>query len=280
MTKQTTIPEGIIPPLLTPLTSSQEVDVPALKKLVAKQVNAGTPALFVCGTAGLGSVMTIAQYELAISTVQESVPEGYPLLCGVLESSTVRDLERIQLLEKMGIKSFVTVTPYYLRATEKDALLRHFGTLKESTDMEMVLYNMPGCTGVVIEPELVFEMAEKGWSTVIKDSSGDNEYLEKLCTGGKEYGLRVYQGLAPDFKWLAEIGASGCVPVPSNRYPELFNEAWNERKNSARIAELQPQIDTAWAELVQGTDYISGSIRSLAEEGIGEGHMMLPHLQK
>lgn len=271
-----TIPEGIIPPLLTPLTDKQEVDVPALKKLIHKQLKAGTPALFICGTAGLGSVLTMKQYETVVSTAKETVPEGYPLLCGVLESSTIRDLERIKVLENLGINCFVTVTPYYLKTTATVDLLKHFGTLRESTEMEMVLYNMPGCTGVVIDPELVFEIVRRGWSSMIKDSSGDAEYFKTLCNGGKELGLRVYQGLAPDFSWLHSIGASGCVPVPANLYPELFNSAWKERGNQAQLMELQPKIDNVWSELVQGTDYISRSLRALAEEGIGTGGMMLP----
>ncbi len=65
------VPDGIIPPLLTPLTDEQHVDVPALKKLIKKQVDAGIPALFVCGTAGLGSVLTEKDYETAITTALE-----------------------------------------------------------------------------------------------------------------------------------------------------------------------------------------------------------------
>ena len=100
------IPEGIIPPLLTPLTADHQVDVPAYKKLINKQVNAGTPALFICGTAGLGSVLTQEQYETVITTALETIPDGYPLLCGVLESSTMRDLERIKLLDQLKIECF------------------------------------------------------------------------------------------------------------------------------------------------------------------------------
>lgn len=274
--KNSKIPEGIIPPLVTPLDSFQGIDIPALKQLIRKQLKAGTPALFICGTAGLGATLTMTQYETVITTVKTVVPEGYPLLCGVLESSTVRDLERIELLESHGIDYFVTVTPYYLRAAGRDDLLRHFGTLAERTDMEMVLYNIPGCTGVSIPPEVVFEIAKRGWSTMIKDSSGDNDYFETLCTGGKQYGLRVYQGLAPDFSWLNTVGASGCVPVPANRYPELFNEAWAKRASREEIGQIQLKIDSVWNKLVQGTDYITGAIRALAEEGIGNGEMILP----
>ena len=72
--KNVTIPEGIIPPLLTPLTEDQQVDVEALKKLIHKQLDAGIPALFVCGTAGLGSVLTTKDYETVITTALDAVP--------------------------------------------------------------------------------------------------------------------------------------------------------------------------------------------------------------
>jgi 4-hydroxy-tetrahydrodipicolinate synthase len=270
------VPEGIIPPLITPLTSQQAVDVSALKKLIGMQLQAGTPALFLCGTAGLGSVLTLSQYETVIGTAKETVPPDYPLLCGVLEPSTIRSLERLHVLETLGVKLFVAITPYYIRASGYDDLLKHFGTLRERTDMEMVLYNMPGCTGTYIEPKLVFDMARRGWSTTIKDSSGNAEYFESLCINGKPCGLQVYQGLAPDFDWLNRIGAAGCVPVPANRYPELFHTAWQQRGNAARLATIQTRIDAAWNELVKGTDYISGTILSLAEQGIGEKNIMLP----
>lgn len=270
------IPEGIIPPLLTPLTEDQQVDVPALRKLIQKQLAAGIPALFVCGTVGLGSALTRANYEKVITTALETVPGGYPILCGVLESSTMRSLERVKLLETLDIQTFVTVTPYYLKTTAKDDLLRHFGTLRDSTDMEMVLYNMPGCTGVTIEPEVVFEMIQRGWSKTIKDSSGDNAYIEALCRDGAELGLKVYQGLAPDFGWLHEIGASGCVPVAANTHPELFVAAWEARYSKTRLAEIQPQVDTVWNDLIRGTDYISRSLKLLEDEGIGSGSLMLP----
>ncbi len=273
---KSSVPEGIIPPLLTPLTIDQHVEVEALRLLIEKQLKAGIPALFIWGSAGLGSVLTQRDYETVITTAQEVVPTDYPLLCGVLESSTVRSLERIKLIEELGIKTFVTVTPYYMRATKNDDLLRHFGALYESTAMEMVVYNMPGLTGVVIEPEVVFEMVKRDWTGAIKDSSGDNDYIEALCRGGASLDLKVYQGLAPDFGWLHGLGAAGCVPVPANCQPELFMSAWNKRGDKDQLVTLQPKIDTVWNQLVVGTDYISGAIKMLKDEGIGSGTMMLP----
>jgi 4-hydroxy-tetrahydrodipicolinate synthase len=274
--KKSIIPEGIIPPLLTPLTENQEIDVPALKILIQKMIDAGIPALFICGSAGLGSALTMTDYEKVIVTTLKTAPEGYPVLCGVLESSTMRALERIRLLESLHINCFVTVVPYYLKATKKDDLLRHFGTLRESTDMEMVLYNMPACTGVNMDPGLVFEMAERGWSDTIKDSSGNKKYFEILCKIGIPLNLRVYQGLLPDFHMLSEIHASGCVPLPANIHPELFISGWESRADKKKLARIQPQINKVWNDLIVGTDFTSRAIKQLAEQNIGTGTSMLP----
>lgn len=270
------MPNGIIPPVLTPLTTEQKVDIPSLKALIHKLIDGGVSGLFMGGTAGLGSILTAADYELVIATTLAEVPEDYPVLCGVLEPSTARAVERIGLLDSLGAKFFVTVTPYYVRATADDALLRHFDAQREATDMEMVLYNMPGCTGVNIPAELVLDMTKRGWTASCKDSSGDKDYLQTLCRDGQEAGLKVYQGMCPDFAWLNEIGASGAVPVPSNAYPELFASGWENRANASAIPAIQTEVNERWNELVIGTDYTSGSIKSLAEQGLGTGTLAMP----
>jgi 4-hydroxy-tetrahydrodipicolinate synthase len=252
------------------------IDTPALEKLIRKMLDAGIPALFICGSAGLGSALTMTDYEKVIVTALETVPEGYPLLCGVLESSTMRAMERVRLLESLHISCFVTVAPYYLKATKTDDLLRHFGALRESTDMEMVLYNMPACTGIHMAPSLVLKMAERGWSHAIKDSSGENRYFETLCKLGNPLNLRVYQGMLPDFQRLNEIKASGCVPLPANLFPELFISAWNAKADQKKTAQIQPKIDTLWKNLFVGDDFINQAIKRLADQGIGTGTSMMP----
>jgi len=275
MTK-TRMPDGIIPPVLTPLTTDQKVDIPALKTLINKLIEGGSSALFMGGTAGLGSILTASDYELVIATALEAAPDDYPILCGVLEPSTARAVERIKLLETLGAEFFVTVTPYYVKATEDAALLRHFGAQRDASNMEMVLYNMPGCTGVNISAELVADMVKRGWTASCKDSSGDKAYFEALCRDSAESGLKVYQGMCPDFAWLHGLGAAGAVPVPANVSPELFVSGWDNRADGSVISGIQRDVDQAWNELVVGTDYTSGSIRALASQGVGTGTLALP----
>lgn len=272
----TNLPDGIIPPVLTPLTPDQKVDVPAFKALVDSLIKGGSSALFVCGTAGLGSILTDADYELVIASALEVAPKDYPILCGVLEPSTARALSRIKILENLKVDFFVTVTPYYVRATEDEALLRHFAVQREATSMEMVLYNMPGCTGVSLPSSLVFDLYERGLTGSIKDSSGDQEYFQGLCNHERAQGLKVYQGMCPDFSWLNAQGASGAVPVPANSHPELFSSAWNNRADESVLTALQQEVDSVWNAQVVGTDYTSRTLKVLAERGVGSGTMAAP----
>lgn len=270
------IPEGIIPPVLTPLTHEQDVDQEAFRRLLDRLIAGGVHGLFIAGTAGLGSMLTDAQHERVVRLAVEHVGGRLPVLVGVLEPSTVRVVERMRRIESCGETAVVVVAPYYLRAQSERQLLRHFEVIRNNTALEMVLYNLPGCVGAGIPVQVVCDLAKRGWIGACKDSSGDDAYFAELCRGGAEHGLRVYQGLKPDFAKLAELGAAGCVPVPGNLRPELYAEAWRKRVDSAALPVLQARCDALWNELVVGTDFFSRTLKRLADEGLGTGVMPEP----
>ncbi len=270
------IPEGIIPPVLTPLTHGQEIDPDAFCRLLDRLIAGGVHGLFIAGTAGLGSLLTDAQHERVVRLAVEHVGGRLPVLVGVLESSTGRVVERLRRIETCGASAVVVVTPYYLRARSDQQLIRHFGIIRENTDLEMVLYNLPSCVGAEIPIALILDLAQRGWIGACKDSSGNDVYFEELCRRGVEYGLRVYQGLRPDFAKLRSLGAAGCVPVPANLRPESFAEAWRQRGDVVKLPALQTCCDQLWNELVVGTDFFGRTLKRLAEEGLGTGVMPEP----
>jgi 4-hydroxy-tetrahydrodipicolinate synthase len=253
------------------------VDEETFRRLLDRVIAGGGHGLFVGGTVGLGSFLTNSEYRRMIAIAVDLVAGRLPLLAGVLEPSTARVLERIRMLEHAGgVSAVVVVAPYYIRAATDRQLLRHFEVIREHTALEMVAYNLPGCVGAELPATVLFEMARRGWITACKDSSGDAAYFTHLCRGGAEVGLRVYQGLRPDFAELARLGAAGCVPVPGNVRPECFVEAWRRRDHPHALPAWQQQCDTIWHELVVGTDYFSRSLQRLAAEGLGAGVMPEP----
>ena len=269
-------PAGIIPPVLTPLTSAREIDCDAFRRLLDRLIDGGVDGLFVAGTAGLGSILTDAQHEQLVRLAVEHVAGRLPVLAGVLEPSTARTVERIRRIEALGPSAVVVVAPYYLRAQSETQLLRHFEVIRNHTAQAIAVYNLPGCVGAEIPIQVLCELAKRGWIGACKDSSGNDAYFTELCRRGAEHGLRVYQGLRPDFAKLAELGAAGCVPVPANLRPEQYAEAWSQRDEPVAQPRLQASCDALWSELVLSTDFFSRTLKRLAEEGLGTGVMPEP----
>lgn len=270
------IPLGIIPPVLTPLNASGALDEAAFIKLLDRLESGGVHGLFVAGTSGLGSVLTDAAYYRLIELTLEHLGKRLPVLAGVIESSTLRVVERLRFIEHYDVDAVVVVAPYYLKAVNERQLLRHFEVIRNHTSKEMVVYNIPGCVHTDISAPLICDMARRGWITACKDSSGNADAFALLCQLGAEAGLRVYQGMSPVFSDLAKLNAAGCVPVTANIRPEWFVKAWAHRHDPEALTSLQKQCDLIWDELIVGTDFFSRALAGLAEEGIGTGALPDP----
>lgn len=220
--------------------------------------------------------MTDKQYEELLTIATGYVAARCPVLAGVLEPGTTRSIERLKILNRVGAEAAVVVPPYYCRAHSEIQLLRHFELLRSATDLDLIFYNIPACTGVKVPVEFICELRRRNFVIACKDSSGDSEYFADLCRKGSECGLMVFQGMQPDFSVIAKLDAAGCVPVPGNVHPELFVKAWNNRFKPEVIFCLQQQCDDIWDELVNGYDFFSRSVALLAKNGIGSGVMPEP----
>lgn len=198
------------------------MDEAAFRLLLDRLLGGGVHALFVTGTAGLGSFLTNGTYERAVRIAAEHVAGRVPVLAGVLEPSTARAVERARMARDAGADAVVAVAPFYFRVQNERQLLRHFELIRDAAE-EMAVYNLPGCTGTEIPLAVVGEMARRGWITACKDSSGNADYFAGLCRLGGETGLRVYQGLRPDFfrRSLTRLAQEG---IGTGRMPEPFGE--------------------------------------------------------
>jgi 4-hydroxy-tetrahydrodipicolinate synthase len=254
------------------------IDESAFRSLLRRCHDGGVHGLFIGGTAGLGPLLTDQAFTQVLEIAHDEIRDELPLLAGVIETSTPRAINRIRQVEALGYKQFVITPAFYLAIHEHREFLAHFAACRDATDMDMVLYNIPACTGSCIPIETILEMRRRGWVTTIKDSSGDMSYFAELCQRGREYGLNVFQGLKPDLQRLIELGAAGIVPVPANLDPRTFTDAWNAAcgPDPGTLAPLQSRIDRLWDTLVKGTDFMSRTLFALSELGIGSGHVMKP----
>jgi len=272
------LPPGIIVPVITPLLPDYTLDEDAFRRQLRRLITGGVDALFVGGTSGVGPLIPDKEWQRTVETAIDETGDSLPLLVGVAETSTPRAIDRIHLLESVGCRHYVLTPTFYIGISTQTEFLSHYGRCAEASGMNMVIYNIPACTGSGIPLETILEMAQRGWSTTCKDSSGDKSFFESLCRQGRDVGLSVYQGLRPDFEWLASIGAAGSVPVPANVEPETFAAAWKAAIGGERdsLERLQKRVDLLWESLVEGYDFLSGNVYALAKLGIGDGTIIPP----
>jgi 4-hydroxy-tetrahydrodipicolinate synthase len=266
--------KGIIVPLITPLKSGDQLDRPALRQLVRYCLDGGVHGLFPGGTSGYGPMLPIKAWSRLMETVLDEAGSPEVVLAGAIAPSTALVLELVRLLEKIGYRRFAVTQPFYLRPKSHKEFLRHFITIAEATAMEMVLYDIPPCTGSIIPDEIVLELSRRGIASDFKDSANDGSRFERLCLQGATTGLRMYMGMKPNFEWLKRIGTYGCVPVPANVFPSIFSKAWESKDNST-----QADASEIWDCFVEGNDFISATVYALSQIGIGTGLGLTPYAE-
>jgi len=279
MSKSTKVIEGVIVPLLTPADSEERVDESALRALIRHCINGGVDALFVGGTSGMGPLWPMAQWERMMEIAKDEVGNAVSLLGGVIDTSLARAIERIRVLERIGYEHMVVTSTYYIAPQTNDEFISYFGACRDATDMNMIVYNIPSCTHTSIPVEVLAEMAKRGWTKCIKESSGDKDYFSQLMGAVSRNGTAVLQGNEPDIAWGLRKGASGIVPVCANYAPSLYAEICQAaaQKDDERLDTLQEEISTIRETLLLGDkSWVAGAMFGISTLGIGSGAVLSP----
>lgn len=222
MSKQ--IIQGLGTALVTPFTETGKVDETALHRLLDRQLAAKVDYLVVLGTTGEAATMTAREQAFVRKTIVEHVAGRVPLVLGVGGNCTQEVVERLGLLStelKRDYAAILSVCPYYNKP-QQEGLYRHFAAIAEASPVPVILYNVPGRTGVNMLPETVFRLAASYPHKIIgvKEASGKQEQIEAIIRGtrGSEFVvLSGDDGLAAP---LMLNGAQGLISVLSNALPE------------------------------------------------------------
>ena len=272
-------PAGVIVPLITPIDENENVDGKALRKLIRRCLTAGVHGIFVGGWAGMGPLLLDDQWRRAMEIAREEVDASHILMGGAIATSTSRAIKQIRLLEQIGFEYMIVTPTFYITLNYENEMLSHFGCCRESSDMEMVVYNIPDCTGSLIPLATIEEVVRRGWTRVFKESSGDREYFSSVLDICNNYGANVLQGHEPDIEWGLSLGAAGIVPVCANYEPETYVSAWLAAKQGDQefLRRAQQRISAIRDVLLMGRkNWISGIMYGMSTLGIGSGIPMRP----
>lgn len=239
---------GLIPPIITPLTSAGDVDIDGLKRLINYLVDHHVSGVFVLGSSGEGPWLTSSQKEQVIRTAVEAADGRILVLAGALEPSTGRTLEVIELAASAGANYAVITSPYYFEA-DPACQIRHFTQISQSTPIPALIYNIPGMTHNPIMASTIGEVVDQPQIVGVKDSAGDMEnFAAVLNLKEKRPDLAVFQGAEKLSIEALAMGADGLVTGLGNIVPNFFYDmighAENNNQDDAR--KIQDQVNELW----------------------------------
>ena len=207
--------------LVTPFARDGSVDVPALRALVAWQLEEGIDFLVPCGSTGEAQTLSTEERELVVRTVVEAADGRVPVMAGASHNDTRQAVEEARRMSRLGATWLLSATPWYNKPTP-EGLTRHFTAVAEAASVPICLYNVPGRTAVNMKPDIVLRLCEHPNIIGIKESSGDLAQVQHLLLGRPE-GFAVLSG--EDWMTLAIIaaGGDGLISVASNEIPRLMS---------------------------------------------------------
>jgi 4-hydroxy-tetrahydrodipicolinate synthase len=209
---------GSIVAIVTPFKQG-EVDFAALGKLVEWHIAQGTQAIVPCGTTGESATFAHDEQHRVIGHVVQTVAGRVPVIAGAGSNSTREAVSLAQAAEKLGADGILTITPYYNKPNQ-EGLFQHFKAVREATKLPLVLYNVPGRTGINLLPETSARVAALGNIDSIKDAAANLDQTQEQL----ERGVRVLSGDDAMTFPMMMLGASGVISVVANFAPKLMRQ--------------------------------------------------------
>jgi 4-hydroxy-tetrahydrodipicolinate synthase len=212
---------GTFTALVTPFRND-EVDVEALESMVEFQIQHGVSGLVPCGTTGETPAMSEEEDRVVVETVVRVANGRVPVVAGTGSNSTDMAIKYTRMAQEVGADGSLQVAPYYNKPTQ-EGLYRHFAAIAESTDLPLILYNIPGRTSVTISAETMASLAEIPNIVGVKDSTlSMNMISDVISLCGEEFD--VLSGDDPMTLPLISLGGVGVISVASNVAPGAVSD--------------------------------------------------------
>ena len=287
--------KGLGTALITPFKADNSIDFDALARLLDTQMTGFVDYIVVLGTTGEAATMTDKERKEVRTFIRNYVNGRLPLVLGVGGNCTATVCETLRTIDLTGFEAILSVCPYYNKPNQ-EGLYQHFCAVAKASPIPVILYNVPGRTGVNLLPETVMRIyhAHPDKIAGIKEASGNLEQIRQLialstehrvqntdkispcsvsatvCTLSGEAGLLVISGDDGIACEVMQAGGAGLISVASNAFPEEFWHIVHDQ-DAALQARYAQMIKLLFAE---GNPV--GIKAVLAQQGIISNHLRLP----
>jgi 4-hydroxy-tetrahydrodipicolinate synthase len=218
--------KGIIPAMVTPLTESQTVNVKVLRQLSNHLIESGVQGLFALGTNGEFHLFSSEEKMKIAQCIVDEVNGKVPVIVGTGGNSTAEVIELSKSMEEIGVDALTIITPYFITPTQEE-LMVHYEKIAESTNLPVILYNIPSRTGMHIEPETVARLSKVPNIIGIKDSSGIFENIKQYINVTKKENFAVIAGNDSLILKTLMAGGVGAVAGTANMVPDIVVSIYN-----------------------------------------------------
>ena len=262
--------------LITPFKEDETIDFDALARLVEHQIKNGTDYLVVCGTTAETPTLTEEEKDEIKSFVVNCAAGRIPIVLGVGGNNTKAVANQLQTKDFTGIDAILSVKPYYNKPSQ-EGLYQHYAAIAKASHLPVILYNVPGRTGVNMLPETTIRLANEFTNIcAVKEASGNFSQIDEIIKNKPPHLLPLPNNHNKNIQ-LITLGAVGVISVIGNAFPREFSkmvrlalqgEYNNARKIHNRFTELFSLL------FVEGNP--AGVKSMLAVMGMIENKLRLP----
>lgn len=209
--------------LITPFTTSKEIDYSALERVINHVIGNGADFLVVLGTTGETPTLSPEEKLCVMKFVKDRVDGRVPLVLGMGGNNTAEIVRQVSETDLEGYSAILSVVPYYNKPSQ-EGIFCHFKAIADASPLPVILYNVPGRTGVNLDADTTLRLAREVPNIIgIKEASGRINQIERLLREKPEQ-FKVLSGDDGMTYPLMALGAEGVISVLGNAYPREFSE--------------------------------------------------------
>ncbi len=219
--------EGSAVALVLPMHDDGNIDYEGFRRQVQRMIDGGVQALLVNGTTGETATITIEEeFELTKIVMEMAKGTGIKVIAGAGSNDTQTALKKAKFAKEVGADAILVVTPYYNKTSQR-GLIEHYTYIADQVDIPMILYNVPGRTGMNITVDTVVELAKHKNIVAMKDATDNIAYAMDVLSKTKDMDFDMYSGCDDNILPFIAAGGKGVISVLSNVYPretEMFTQ--------------------------------------------------------
>lgn len=206
----------VVTAMVTPFDAHGEINFKAVKQLVRNLADSGSDAIVVTGTTGESPTLSHEEDLLLYAKVLDEVGDRVKVIAGTGNNSTKTTIRYTQLAESIGCHGAMIVVPYYNKPSQ-EGVFQHFSAVASETELPLMMYNIPGRTGINMLPETVVRITERNQNIVaIKEASGNLEQMKQIITLNKRNDFFLYSGDDNLTLDVLKLGGVGVVSVAAH----------------------------------------------------------------